>query len=41
MDAMNQALKHLKERQASYKEQIASYNHYIDSAMNTMQKGKG
>jgi Ras GTPase-activating-like protein IQGAP2/3 len=41
MEAMNNAMKHLKERQAHYKEQIASYNNYIDSAMNTMQRGKG
>lgn len=41
MDAMNDALKHLKERKAAYREQIASYNNYIDSAMSTMQRGKG
>lgn len=38
---MNDALKHLKERKAAYREQIASYNNYIDSAMSTMQRGKG
>lgn len=41
MDAMNGALKHLKERKANYKEQISSYNNYIDTSMNTMQRGKG
>lgn len=41
MDAMNDALKHLNERKASYKEQIASYNNYVDSAMSTLQRGKG
>lgn len=41
MDAMNDALKHLKERKAAYKEQITSYNNYIDGAMSTMQRGKG
>ncbi|KAF8320672.1 hypothetical protein DL93DRAFT_2107201 [Clavulina sp. PMI_390] len=41
MDAMNDALKHLNERKAAYKDQIASYNNYVDSAMSTMQRGKG
>jgi len=41
MDAMNDALKHLNERKAAYKEQIASYNNYVDSAMSTLQRGKG
>jgi len=41
MDAMNDALKHLNERKAAYKEQITSYNNYVDSAMSTLQRGKG
>lgn len=41
MDAMNEAVRHLKERRATYKEQITSYNNYIDQAMSTMQRGKG
>ncbi|ELU41896.1 IQ and RasGAP domain-containing protein [Rhizoctonia solani AG-1 IA] len=41
MDNMREALNHLKERKRAFEEQISSYHSYIDSAMNTMQRGKG
>ncbi|KAG9120291.1 hypothetical protein FRC07_004278, partial [Ceratobasidium sp. 392] len=41
MDNMREALNHLKERKRAFEEQIASYHRYVDSAMNTMQRGKG
>ncbi|KAG8733921.1 hypothetical protein FRC11_000145 [Ceratobasidium sp. 423] len=41
MDNMREALNHLKERKRTFEEQISSYHSYIDSAMNTMQRGKG
>ncbi|KAG8745710.1 hypothetical protein FRC10_007190 [Ceratobasidium sp. 414] len=41
MDNMREALNHLKERKRAFEEQITSYHSYVDSAMNTMQKGKG
>ncbi|CAE6447844.1 unnamed protein product [Rhizoctonia solani] len=41
MDNMREALNHLKERKRAFEEQILSYHSYIDSAMNTMQRGKG
>ncbi|KAH7344769.1 hypothetical protein B0J17DRAFT_607929 [Rhizoctonia solani] len=41
MDNMREALNHLKERKRAFEEQITSYHSYIDSAMNTMQRGKG
>ena len=37
---MNEALRHLTERKKYYEEQIKSYNDYVETAMNTMQKGK-
>ncbi|KAF8332668.1 uncharacterized protein EI90DRAFT_683028 [Cantharellus anzutake] len=41
MEAMGDALKHLRERKQAFQEQISSYHSYIDSAMKTMQRGKG
>ena len=41
MDNMREALNHLKQRKRAFEEQISSYHSYIDSAMNTMQRGKG
>ncbi|KAG9101701.1 hypothetical protein FS749_004510 [Ceratobasidium sp. UAMH 11750] len=41
MDNMREALNHLKERKRGFEEQITSYHSYVDSAMNTMQRGKG
>jgi Ras GTPase-activating-like protein IQGAP2/3 len=41
MESMNTALQHLAERKKHFQEQIDSYHDYIDSAMNTMQRGKG
>ncbi|KEP55797.1 IQ and RasGAP domain protein [Rhizoctonia solani 123E] len=41
MDNMREALNHLKQRKHAFEEQISSYHSYIDSAMNTMQRGKG
>ena len=38
--SMNEALQHLAERKKHYEEQITSYNDYVETAMNTMQKGK-
>ena len=38
--SMNEALQHLAERKKHYEEQIKSYNDYVETAMNTMQKGK-
>ncbi|KAG5646573.1 hypothetical protein DXG03_002876 [Asterophora parasitica] len=41
MASMNEALKHLAERKKSFVEQIDSYHNYVETAMNTMQRGKG
>lgn len=41
MASMREALKQLKERKQYFEEQIAHYHHYVDSAMTTMQRGKG
>jgi len=41
MKSMNQALAHLAEQKKFFEEQVNSYHSYIDSAMVTMQKGKG
>ena len=41
MESMDTALQHLAERKKHFEEQIDSYHDYIDSAMNTMQRGKG
>jgi hypothetical protein len=41
MKTMSQALRHLAERKKYFEEQINSYNSYVESAMQTMQKGKG
>ncbi|KDQ17311.1 hypothetical protein BOTBODRAFT_172359 [Botryobasidium botryosum FD-172 SS1] len=41
MKSMNQALSHLAEQKKFFEEQVNSYHSYIDSAMVTMQKGKG
>ncbi|KAH8113457.1 hypothetical protein DFH11DRAFT_1602139 [Phellopilus nigrolimitatus] len=38
--SMNEALQHLTDRKKYYEEQIKHYNNYIETAMNTMQKGK-
>jgi Ras GTPase-activating-like protein IQGAP2/3 len=40
-DSMNEALTHLKERKKAFMEQINSYHSYAESAMNTMQRGRG
>ncbi|KIJ56777.1 hypothetical protein M422DRAFT_72916 [Sphaerobolus stellatus SS14] len=39
--SMQEARKHLAERKKYFEEQINSYNSYIETAMNTMQRGKG
>ncbi|KDR83761.1 hypothetical protein GALMADRAFT_236120 [Galerina marginata CBS 339.88] len=41
MESMNEALRQLAERKKYFEEQIDSYNSYVETAMNTMQKGKG
>lgn len=38
---MNGALQHLAERKKYFEEQINSYHDYVETAMNTMQRGKG
>jgi len=39
--SMQEARAHLAERKKYFEEQIGSYNNYIETAMNTMQRGKG
>jgi len=41
MESMNLALEHLAERKKYFEEQINSYHAYVETAMNTMQRGKG
>lgn len=41
LDGMNEALTHLKERKKFFSEQIDEYNKYVESSMETMQRGKG
>ncbi|KAG8896970.1 hypothetical protein FRB99_008543 [Tulasnella sp. 403] len=40
-ESMLEALAHLKERKKYFMEQIESYHSYVDTAMATMQRGKG
>ncbi|KAG6880044.1 hypothetical protein C0992_007361 [Termitomyces sp. T32_za158] len=41
MQSMNEALRHLAERKKYFEEQIDSYHNYVETAMTTMQRGKG
>lgn len=41
IQSMQEAKVHLAERKKRYEEQIDSYHNYIETAMNTMQRGKG
>lgn len=41
MESMNEALRHLAARKKYFEEQINSYHDYVETAMNTMQRGKG
>jgi len=41
MTNMNEALRQLAERKKYFEEQIDSYHSYAETAMNTMQRGKG
>jgi Ras GTPase-activating-like protein IQGAP2/3 len=41
MESMNEALRQLGERKKYFEEQIDSYHNYVETAMNTMQRGKG
>ncbi|KAG9317305.1 ras GTPase-activating protein [Chiua virens] len=41
MDSMMDVLKYLNERKKSFEEQIDSYHNYVETAMATMQRGKG
>ena len=41
LESMQSALKHLTERKKYFEEQIRSYHSYVETAMNTMQRGKG
>lgn len=40
-ESMEEALKYLAERKKDFEERIASYHDYVETAMNTMQRGKG
>lgn len=40
-DSMEEALKYLGERKKHHEEQINSYHNYVETAMQTMQRGKG
>ncbi|KAF5393827.1 hypothetical protein D9757_000036 [Collybiopsis confluens] len=40
MESMHEALRHLAERKKYFQEQIDSYHNYVETAMNTMQRGK-
>lgn len=40
-ESMEEALKYLDERKCYFEEQIDSYNNYVETAMHTMQRGKG
>ena len=41
MQSMNEALHQLAERKRYFEEQLDSYHAVVESAMNTMQRGKG
>jgi Ras GTPase-activating-like protein IQGAP2/3 len=41
MQNMNEALRQLSVRKKYFEEQLDSYHTVVDSAMNTMQRGKG
>ncbi|KAM5540380.1 hypothetical protein V8D89_005838 [Ganoderma adspersum] len=40
-DSMEDSLKHLADRKKYFEEQIKQYHDYVETAMNTMQRGKG
>ena len=40
MESMNEALRQLVERKKFSEEQLDTYHNYVETAMNTMQKGK-
>ncbi|KAI0775938.1 hypothetical protein BD413DRAFT_469824 [Trametes elegans] len=40
-DSLEESLKHLADRKKYYEEQIRQYHDYVETAMNTMQRGKG
>lgn len=40
-DGLEESLKHLAERKKYFEEQIQQYHDYVETAMNTMQRGKG
>ncbi|KZT72473.1 ras GTPase-activating protein [Daedalea quercina L-15889] len=40
-ESMEEALRYLAERKKYFEEQINSYHNYVETAMNTMQRGKG
>ncbi|TFY63402.1 hypothetical protein EVJ58_g3276 [Rhodofomes roseus] len=40
-ESMEEALRYLAERKKYFEEQINSYHSYVETAMNTMQRGKG
>lgn len=40
-ESMEEALKYLAERKKDFEERIKSYHDYVETAMNTMQRGKG
>lgn len=41
MESMNDALRQLAERKKFFEEQLDSYHAVVESAMSTMQRGKG
>lgn len=41
MESMSEALRQLADRKKYYMEQIESYHKYVETAMTTMQRGKG
>ncbi|ETW84040.1 hypothetical protein HETIRDRAFT_381374 [Heterobasidion irregulare TC 32-1] len=41
IDSMKEALLNLSQRKKEFEEQINSYNNYVETAMATMQRGKG
>jgi Ras GTPase-activating-like protein IQGAP2/3 len=41
IQSMQEARSHLIERKKYFEEQIGSYHSYVQTAMNTMQRGKG
>ena len=40
-ESLEESLKHLAERKKYFEEQIKQYHDYVETAMNTMQRGKG